>query len=287
MTVRLGYVGLGSMGGAMVERACGAGLAPEVYDLDSSRVDAAVALGARPAPDVATLARDCDVVSVCVPAAGHVEAVLEGPDGVYAGAQTRPAGASRPVVLVHSTVSGGDVEAWNREALSRGVAVHDAAVAGGADAARRGQLVVFVGGLSALPADARRVLETYADLVVDAGRVGGGAVLKLGVNLMTYAQQAAAAAAWDLVSGWGGDPRLLLDAWRHIGQLGRLTERYAGLLPIGVEAVDGDLARMLAATAAIAHKDLRLAGEALSHHRWDALVTAVDAAVERTLRLEP
>ncbi|RMH67064.1 MAG: NAD(P)-dependent oxidoreductase, partial [Actinomyces sp.] len=208
---RLGYIGLGAMGGAMVEAACAAGWAPRVYDLDPGRVETAVAAGAAAASDPAAVARASDVVGVCVPAAEHVEAVLGGPDGLVTGAADRPTDAGDLVVLVHSTVAADDIRRWHAAFRRARIAVHDAAVAGGAAAARAGDLVLLVGGLADVDPAARGVLDAYAGLVLDAGPVGAGAVLKLAVNVMTYAQQAAAAAAWDLVADAGGDPTLLLE----------------------------------------------------------------------------
>ena len=251
-----GYIGLGMMGSAMAENLIRHGSGPvTVHDLDPAAVDAAVALGAAAAADAAEVARDSDVVSVCVPAAAHIEAVLSGPGGIVEGAH------EALTVLIHSTVHPDTVLAARAAAAEWGVAVFDACVAGGADNARAGSLTVLAGGLADMPAAAREVLDVYAGTLVDAGPVGAGAVLKIAINVMTYAQFAAAATAHDLVASTGGEPAALLESWRFMGQLGALTEQYCALLDIPAEHIQGELRTMLETQSGIAAKDLSLALE--------------------------
>ena len=258
---RYGYIGLGMMGSAMAENLIRRSGGPvTVHDIDPAGVDAAVSLGAEAGADAAAVARASDVVSVCVPAAAHIEAVLTGPGGMVEGAH------EGLCVLIHSTVHPDTVLAARDEAAQWGVAVFDACVAGGADNARAGSLTVLAGGLADLPAAARELLEVYAGTLIDAGPVGAGAALKIAINVMTYAQFAAAAAAHDMVASTGGDAGALLEAWRFMGQLGALTEQYCALLEIPAEHIHGELRTMLETQAGIADKDLSLALE-LGHTR--------------------
>ena len=253
---RFGYVGLGMMGSAMAENLIRRGGAPvTVHDIDPAAVEAAAALGAEAVASPAEVARASDVVSICVPAAAHIEAVLSGPGGITEGVHDRLS------VLIHSTVHPDTVLAARDEAAEWGVPVFDACVAGGADNARAGSLTVLAGGLDDMPAAAREVLDIYAGTLIDAGPVGSGAALKIAVNVMTYAQFAAAAASHDMVAGTGGEPAALLEAWRSMGQLGALTEQYCALLEIPREHIRGELRTMLETQAGIAAKDLSLALE--------------------------
>ena len=251
-----GYIGLGMMGSAMAENLIRRGGRPVmVHDLDAAALDAAVSLGAAAAASAADVARASDVVSVCVPAAAHIEAVLSGPGGIVEGAH------EGLCVLIHSTVHPDTVLAARDAAAEWGVPVFDACVAGGADSARAGSLTVLAGGLDEMPPAARAVLDACAGTLVDAGPVGAGAALKIAVNVMTYAQFAAASAAHDMVAGAGGEPAALLEAWRSMGQLGTLTEQYCALLEIPAEHIRGELRTMLETQAGIAAKDLALALE--------------------------
>ena len=272
---RYGYIGLGMMGSAMAENLIRHGSGPvTVHDIDAAAVDEAVSWGAEAGASAAEVARASDVVSICVPAAAHIEAVLSGPGGIAEGAH------EGLCVLIHSTVHPDTVLAARDDAAEWGVPVFDACVAGGADNARAGSLTVLAGGLDDMPPAAREVLDVYAGTLIDAGPVGAGAALKIAINVMTYAQFAAAAAAHDMVASTGGEPAALLEAWRSMGQLGALTEQYCALLEIPDEHIRGELRTMLETQAGIATKDLSLALE-LGRTRPGAagVVEAVQAAM--------
>ena len=252
---RYGYIGLGMMGSAMAENLISTGAEVTVYDVDPAAVDAAVALGAAAADSPAEVAAASDAVSVCVPAAEHLDQVLDGPGGLAEGV------GGGPVILVHSTVHPDTIRAARDRAASWGAPLFDACVAGGAASARTGDLILLAGGLSEMPGPARTLLGVYAAHVIDAGPVGAGAALKIAVNVMTYAQFAAAATAHDLVDAQGTDPALLTEAWRAMGQLGSLTEQYQALVGLRPEQITGDFRASLQALAGIGRKDLALALE--------------------------
>jgi len=247
-----GYIGLGMMGAAMTQRLVDVECPPTVFDLDEATLSASVGRGASGASSVAQVVEMSEIVSVCVPAASHVEAVMS---EIIAAP-----GASGTTVLIHSTVSPATmIEAAERGRPS-GVAVHDACVAGGDAAAADGTLAIFAGGVSQLAPEVTELLGLYASRVIDAGPVGSGAALKIGVNVMTYAQQVAAAVAFDVVEGAHGSTDALVDAWRHIGQLGALTERFLPMLGIPPEHITGDFRNGIEHTVTqIMQKDLALA----------------------------
>ena len=284
---RYGYIGLGMMGSAMVENLIETGAEVTVCDVDPAAVDAAVALGAAAASSPAEVAEVSDAVSICVPAAEHLDQVLHGPGGLAEGIGRSPglaaenregpgglaaenpegpgglAAESRggPALLVHSTVHPDTIRAARHRAAAWGVPLFDACVAGGAASARTGDLILLAGGLGEMPGPARALLDVYAAHVIDAGPVGAGAALKIAVNVMTYAQFAAAATAHDLMTAQGADPALLTEAWRAMGQLGSLTEQYQALVGLRPEQITGDFRESLQALAGIGRKDLALALE--------------------------
>ena len=307
---RYGYIGLGMMGSAMAENLIGTGAEVTVYDVDPAAVDAAVALGAAAADSPAQVAAASDAVSVCVPAAEHLDQVLDGPGGLAEGVGGSPGGLAegsrgspgkltekasgspgglaegsrggpgglaeraseslgglaegsrgKPAILVHSTVHPDTIRAARDRAASWGVPLFDACVAGGAASARTGDLILLAGGLGQMPGPARTLLDVYAAHVIDAGPVGAGAALKIAINVMTYAQFAAAATAHDLTAAQGADPALLAEAWRAMGQLGSLTEQYQALVGLRPEQITGDFRESLEALADIGRKDLALALE--------------------------
>ena len=252
----VGYIGLGQMGSAMVTRLLDTGVRVGVCDLDPAPVARATDRGAEAFATPAALAAAFDVLSICVPAAHQVEAVLTGPDGIAS------ASRSDQVILVHSTIAPADIRRFHDLAAAWGVWLADACVAGGADAAAAGELVVLAGAPDHLSEAARTLLDTYASLVVDAGPVGSGAALKLAENVMTYAQFAAASAAYEIARAAGADTAALVATWEHTGQLGRLTQQFLPLLDIPPEHITGGFRDSLEGTVDIATKDLSLALEA-------------------------
>jgi 3-hydroxyisobutyrate dehydrogenase len=252
-----GYIGLGQMGAAMVSRLLSQDAVVVVYDLDPEPVAVAVAAGATAANSPAEVAAASNVVSICVPAAPHVQAVLTGPGGIAEAAR------DGQTLLIHSTVAPQTMLDARDTAANWGGVVHDACVAGGGDAAAAGELVILAGGLGDMAPEAVALLNIYGSKVIDGGAVGTGAALKLGVNIMTYAQFAAAASAFELAGATGADATGMVEAWRHTGQLGRLTESFLGLLSIPPEHVIDEFRTYLESTVGIATKDLDLAAGTL------------------------
>ena len=219
-----GYIGLGMMGSAMTQRLASTGRTVHVFDLDSAVVDTAVEQGATAMTSAADVAAASDIVSICVPAASHIEAVLTGDGGIEDGAHEGLR------LLIHSTVHPDTVIAAAATAAPWGVKVFDVCVTGGADGARDGELALFVGGIDEMDAETRALLDVFGTKLISGGGIGTGAALKIGVNVMTYMQQAAARIAFRLMDEVGADPAGLVDAWKHTGQLGSLTEKFLTLL---------------------------------------------------------
>lgn len=254
MTDRVGYIGLGAMGGAMAGRLTDGDFEVIVFDLRDDAVDALVGKGATAAATAPALAGACDHLSICVPDDAAVVEVVTGDDGIL--------GACRAgtTIAVHSTVHPDTVRDLAALAAERGVVLFDAGVAGGAAAAESGELAIMVGvpdaGLTDL---ARCALEWCGGAVFDAGPVGAGMAMKVAFNVMTYFQQAAISAAHQIVVGERCDPGQLLAAWRHAGQLGTLSERFVPLVAMDPSTKVGDLGAFLANNIVIAEKDLDLA----------------------------
>lgn len=253
MSQTVGYIGLGDMGGAMAETVA-ASYDLVVFDLSESAVEKLLECGARAATSAAELAAQCEHISVCVSDDAAVMEVVSGVDGIL--------GACRPgtSIAVHSTVHPDTIRDLCALAAERGVTLFDAGVAGGSWAAREGGLVVMLGvpeeGIGEL---ARAVIDKCAGAVFEGGEIGAGMAMKVAFNVMTYLQQAALSASHQIMIGEGADPDMLLEAWRHAGQLGTLTERFYPLVSMPPEAKSGPLGSYLATTIGIAEKDLDLA----------------------------
>jgi 3-hydroxyisobutyrate dehydrogenase-like beta-hydroxyacid dehydrogenase len=146
--------------------------------------------------------------------------------------------------------------------------------------------VILGGNLAGLNEAAAAAVTAYGSKLIDAGPIGSGAALKLAFNVMTYAQFAAATAAFDIVRTAGGDTDALIEAWTHVGQLGTLTTNFLPVLSIPPEHVAGRVRRSFEASAGLADKDLQLAAAAMGGRpATHAAIEAMRAAMPEVFGL--
>ena len=234
MTIRVGYIGLGDMGGAMASNLAPKGFDTRVYDLDPKPMAELAEGGAVAASSCREVGEHAEVLSVCVPADAHVEAVLLGDDGALEGM------ASGSVIAIHSTVLPQTIEKMAAAAKERGVLLIDACVTGGRAVAETGDLTLLIGGDEEALEKACPVLEAYGKTLLHAGPLGDGAKLKLCVNLLTYVNWAAAAESLRLATASGLDPEVFLEAVRSNGQLSEMQQRFVASQKMPDEAVASD-----------------------------------------------
>ena len=173
MTVRIGYLGLGAMGGALsAHLAKGHDLT--VIDRNPAAVAALVAKGAKAANSAAELARDCDIILLCLPRTSDVRDAIFAPGGLAEGLS--------PGKLVIDQTSGnpGQTAKIAAELAKQGVQMMDAPVSGGIPAAQAGKVTIIVSGPDAAWVRAEPVLSAMTDKVFRcSARVGDGQALKL------------------------------------------------------------------------------------------------------------
>jgi 3-hydroxyisobutyrate dehydrogenase len=170
--MRVGFVGLGTMGGAMAANAARAGFDVMAWNRTPGRGDALAELGVALVESPAAVARAADVLISIVSDTPDVEAVLFGPGGVAEGA-----GAGLLVVDM-STISPSATRDFATRLATKGVAMLDAPVSGGSEGARKGTLSIFVGGEVADLERARPVLESLGTTITHVGPIGAGQAAK-------------------------------------------------------------------------------------------------------------
>jgi 3-hydroxyisobutyrate dehydrogenase len=186
---RVGFIGLGHMGGPMCGHVIDAGFEVSAFDLDSAAVQRAASAGARAAESVADCARGAEILVTSLPGPPQVSEVLTGDGGAIA------ALASGALVIEMSTSSlevGRVALACARE---RGVALIDAPVAGQTIGARAGTLAIYVGGEADAFSRALPVLRAIGDpeRIFHLGPNGSGYAVKLLLNLTWFMQAVATA----------------------------------------------------------------------------------------------
>ena len=168
--MKVGFVGLGSMGVWMARNIAGAGLLASVWNRTPIRARSlGHELNVAVAESLPELASQVNVVVCCVSADKDVIEVVNalGP-GLKAGS----------VVVDMSTVSRATAEHVEKILAEFGVAFLDSPVSGGVEGARSGNLAMMVGGESANLDRVRPVLESMARQIVHMGPVGAGQATK-------------------------------------------------------------------------------------------------------------
>jgi 3-hydroxyisobutyrate dehydrogenase len=170
--MRVGFVGLGTMGGAMAANAARAGFEVSAWNRTVGRDVDLHELGVSIAESAAAVAAASDVVITIVSDTPDVEAVLFGPEGVAAGA------ATGTLVVDMSTISPSATRDFAERLAKQGVAMLDAPVSGGSEGAKKGTLSIFVGGEASDLERARPVLESLGTTITHVGPIGAGQAVK-------------------------------------------------------------------------------------------------------------
>ncbi|MCV7290732.1 NAD-binding protein [Mycolicibacterium wolinskyi] len=238
---RAGVIGLGMIGGGVAVSLARSGRTPLVYDI---RPEAAADLDGVPATEAspAEVARESDVVLIAVVDADQVRAVLNGSDGLLAGAHPGL------IVVLLSTVAVPEVHALAEQCAAAGVALLDCGVTPGNLAAHNG-LVAMVGGDDHTVRRAMPVLDDFAKKVVHCGPLGAGMATKIARNVVTYGTWRVMHEAAELASSAGVDPETLKtvieeadpDGTTMFTLLGR-TEGTKAFAPQILRLMDKDLA---------------------------------------------
>jgi len=172
--MKIGFVGLGVMGGPMAGHLADAGHELAVFNRTDSKASQWVQshIG-RVAPTPREAARDASIICLCVGNDDDVRSVCLGEDGVFAGA---PQGA---IIVDHTTVSAELAREMAALAAHSGLAFLDAPVSGGQVGAESGNLTIMVGGDREVYQRAEPVLQTYARCVKRLGDSGAGQLAKM------------------------------------------------------------------------------------------------------------
>lgn len=252
---RIGFIGLGNMGGPMARNLLKAGHQLRVYDISAAAVTAATEAGAEPAPAPQEAARGVEAVITMLPAGAQVRAVYGGPDGLIA--------AARPGTLLIdcSTIDVETARATAEAARGAGLEMVDAPVSGGVAGAEAATLTFMVGGEEGAFARARPLLEAMGRTIVHAGGPGTGQAAKICNNMLLGISMIGVCEAFVLAEKLGLDPQKLFDiSSKSSGQCWSLTSYCP--VPGPVPSAPSNRDYRPGFTAAMMLKDLRLAQQA-------------------------
>jgi 3-hydroxyisobutyrate dehydrogenase len=244
---RVGFVGLGAMGSALAMRLA-ATTELTVFDLDPVRARPIVAAGARTASDLAALAAAVDTIITCLPTSRDVRSALDA---------MQPGTSLAAGALVIDCTSGDPAQtrAIAADLARYGIALVDAPVSGGPQAAAAGTIAILVGAGDDAFARAEPLLRLVSPAIRHVGGVGTGHCVKLLNNALAAGQRLLAFEALTIAVGQGVTAASFVDAVNVSSGRSYATEvtvprhLLSGTLDqgfsLGLTAKDADLARAL------------------------------------------
>ncbi len=209
--MRVGFIGLGTMGTHMALHVREAGHELFVNDLSREAAAPHLAAGAVWADGVREIGTRSEVVFTSLPGPREVEAVAQDLiETMQAGSAWFDLSTNSPTV----------VRKLHEQFAARDIALLDAPVSGGPRGAKSGKLALWIGGEREIFDRHRSVLDAIGDQVVYIGSIGAGSVAKLVHNCAGYAIQTALAEVFTMGVKAGVEPLALWAAVRQ-GALGR------------------------------------------------------------------
>jgi 3-hydroxyisobutyrate dehydrogenase len=269
---KIGFIGLGNMGGPMVANLVKAGHSVAGFDLVPAAVDKAVAAGATAAAGAAAAAEGADIVLTMLPAGRHVRSVYLEQDRVM---DVAPKGT---LLIDSSTIDVTTARDVIEAAAAKGLEMIDAPVSGGVGGATAGTLTFMCGGTDSAFARAQPILATMGKNIFHAGGPGAGQSAKVCNNLMLAIEMIAVSEGFALADKLGLDRQKLWDIASTATSSCWAMTNYCPV-PGPVPASPANRNYQAGFTVAMMLKDLKLAQEAI------ATVSANSPLVEKATAL--
>jgi 3-hydroxyisobutyrate dehydrogenase len=188
--MKIGFIGLGNVGGKLAGSLLRNKFDLTVRDLDENLTNEFKNLGAKVASSAKELAEQVDLIITCLPSPKICADVMEGENGVLEGI------TQNKIWLEMSTTDEAEIKRIGKKVIEKNGIPLDGPVSGGCHRAATGNIAIFVGGnreaferiLSALTVMGRKVLHT--------GELGSATVLKVITNYLASVHLVALGEAW-------------------------------------------------------------------------------------------
>jgi 3-hydroxyisobutyrate dehydrogenase len=252
---KIGFIGLGNMGGPLAAYLVKAGHEVTGFDIVSANLDKLVAAGGKAASSLSEVVSSKDAVITMLPAGRHVSQVYLGAPGIVGSAQPGT------LFIDCSTIDVATARAVAEEAGAAGMTMLDAPVSGGVAGAAAATLTFMVGGTPEAFGRAKPLLEPMGKAIIHAGGSGNGQAAKICNNMILGVSMIAVSEAFVLAEKLGLDNQKLFDiASKASGQCWSLTSYCPVPGPVPASPANRDYQPGF--TAAMMLKDLKLAQEA-------------------------
>ncbi len=204
--LKIGFIGLGNVGGKLAGTLLRNGADLYVRDLNPDSVADFVTRGAQASASPKAMAETVDVVVTCLPSPAACSAVMEADDGVIAGL------SEGKVWLEMSTTDSGEVARIGKRVTDAGAMPVDCPVSGGCHRAATGNISIFAGCSRAAFERVLPVLTTMGRRVIHTGELGSASVLKVLTNYLCTMHLAALAEALTVAKKVGLDMNVAYEA---------------------------------------------------------------------------
>ena len=194
--MKIGFIGLGNVGGKLSGSLIRNGLDVAVHDLNAALVATKVASGAKDGQSPALLMKTCDVVITCLPSPAASAAVLD---------QMLPYVKHGKIWMEMSTTDEAEVKRICAHVTTVGGEVADCPVSGGCHRAATGNISIFAGCNRNTFERILPLLTTMGRRVLHTGEVGSASVLKVLTNYLATANLVSCAEALTVAKAAGMD----------------------------------------------------------------------------------
>jgi len=206
--MRIGFIGLGNVGGKLAGSVLRNGFQLSVLDLDQKLVDEFVAKGAMAAGTPKELAETCDVVITCLPSPAACTHVVEGPNGILEGIGPGTIWAEM------STTDANETKRLAGLVIAKGGEAIECPVSGGCHRAATGNISIFAGCSRETFDKALPFLTVLGRRVLHTGEIGSASVLKVVTNYLATANLISVAEALTTCKAAGMDLNTAYEAIR-------------------------------------------------------------------------
>jgi len=188
--MKVGFIGLGNVGGKLANSLLRNKFDLTVIDLDSSLTKDFVAKGASAIDSPKKLAQKVDLIITCLPSPSVCSEVMEKKDGVIEGL------SKNKIWLEMSTTDNKEVKRIGELVKSKGAVPLDGPVSGGCHRAATGNIAIFVGGEKESFEKILPALTTMGRKILHTGELGSASILKVITNYLASTNLVALGEAW-------------------------------------------------------------------------------------------
>ncbi|MFN7097078.1 MAG: 3-hydroxyisobutyrate dehydrogenase [Gammaproteobacteria bacterium] len=269
---KIGFIGVGHMGGPMAANLVKAGFVVTIYDIVPALTDTLKQQGAQVANSIADVVKNADVIISMLPEGKHVLAAYLGDSGILAHA------SPSTLLIDSSTIDINSARQLHQAAMAKGLALIDAPVSGGTTGAAAATLTFMVGGDKKNYELALPILSKMGKKIFYAGVAGSGQAAKICNNMLLGISMIGVSEAFHLADKLGLDAQTFYDiASVSSGQCWSMTSYCPVPGPVPAAPSNHDYEPGFAAKMML--KDLKLAQQAAIASGANTLLGAEASAI--------